>query len=103
VTADFVLSPHAIDDLHHLWLYLNQHAGAETADRVEDEIFSLFAELARMPGIGHRRADLTSRPVLFSPIYSYLIVHQPVAKPLVIHAVLHGARDVENVLKQRAF
>jgi antitoxin ParD1/3/4/toxin ParE1/3/4 len=43
-----------------------------------------------MPGSGHRRADLTSRPVLFYRIFSYLVVYQPGSEPLRILGVLRG-------------
>ena len=49
--------------------------------------------------MGHTRADLTVRPVKFWSIYSYLVVYDPASTPLTVVAVLHGARDVENILK----
>ena len=49
--------------------------------------------------MGHTRADLTVRPVKFWSIYSYLVVSDPASTPLTVGAVLHGARDVENILK----
>jgi hypothetical protein len=36
------------------------------------------------PGVGHFRQDLTSRPLKFWPIYSYLIVYYPETKPVQI-------------------
>ena len=47
---------------------------------------------------GHVREDLTSRPLKFWPVYSYLIVYDPVTKPVQIMRVLHGMRDVEEIL-----
>ena len=41
------------------------------ASRIESEFYELFASMGRMPGQGHRRKDLTSRPVLFFPLYSF--------------------------------
>ncbi len=61
----------------------------------------MFGALARMPGLGHRRKDLTRRPVLFFPLYSYLIVYQPEVDPIRIMAVVHGRRNVKRVLKER--
>ena len=54
-----------------------------------------------MPGIGHRRADHTSRPVLFYRIFSYLVIYQPGSGPLQILGVLHGKRNVARLLRQR--
>ena len=49
--------------------------------------------------MGHTRADLTARGLKFWSVYSYLVVYDPASTPLTVVAVLHGARDVENILK----
>ena len=59
-----------------------------------------FVLLASRPGIGHAREDLTDRPLKVWSVYSYLIVYDPVGDPLTIVAVLHGARDVAQLLKE---
>lgn len=71
----------------------------DAALRVLDALEEAFRQLAERPGMGHTRADLTARPVKFWSVYSYLIVYDPASSPLTVIAVLHGARDVENVLK----
>jgi plasmid stabilization system protein ParE len=48
----------------------------EVANEVEGRLFAAFESLARMPRQGHRRRDLTSKPLLFFPVYSYLIILQ---------------------------
>jgi plasmid stabilization system protein ParE len=73
----------------------------DLADRVDGELHEVFEALARMPGQGHRREDLTPRTVLFFSLYSYLIVYQPDVDPVRIIAVLRGARNVNQVLKSR--
>jgi plasmid stabilization system protein ParE len=59
-----------------------------------------FVLLASRPGIGHAREDLTDRPLKFWSVYSYLVVYDPAGDPLTIVAVLHGARDVAQLLKK---
>jgi hypothetical protein len=49
--------------------------------------------------MGHTSADLTDRPLKFWGVYSYLVVYDPGSSPLSVIAVLHGARDLENLLK----
>lgn len=68
------------------------------AIRVRDAIYDAVGKLAERPGIGHTREDLTSRPLKFWSVYSYLIVYDPARRPLTIVAVVHGARDVERLL-----
>ena len=57
--------------------------------------------MAGTPGAGHWRRDLTDEPVRFFPVYSYLIVYLPETKPLQVVAILHGHRDVEQLLGDR--
>lgn len=71
------------------------------ADRVESVIRDRFVFLAKNPGAGHWRKDLTDEGVKFFSVYSYLIVYRPETQPLQIVAILHGSRDVESGLKQR--
>jgi len=71
------------------------------ANRIESEFDVLFASLGRTPGQGHSRKDLTKRPVLFFPLYSFLVVYLPDAKPLRILGVLRGKRNVKHILKER--
>jgi plasmid stabilization system protein ParE len=42
--------------------------------------------------------DLTDRPVKFWSVYSYLVVYYRQANHSIV-AVLHGARDVERLLR----
>lgn len=60
-----------------------------------------FERLGEHPHIGHTREDLTERPVRFWNVHSYLIVYNDATAPLQIVAVLHGARDVRSLMKER--
>lgn len=71
------------------------------ADRIEAQLFDLFETLSRFPNLGHRRLDITSRLVLFFPSKSFVVVYQPTEERVVVHAVLHAARDLKKVLKSR--
>jgi plasmid stabilization system protein ParE len=46
------------------------------------------------------REDLTDRPLKFWSVYSYLVAYDPAGAPVTIGAVLHGARDVAQILKE---
>ncbi len=96
----YLLSPEADNDLLEIWSWIARDS-VELADRVDSELREVFEGLARMPGQGHRRDDFTPRPVLFFPLYSYLIVYQPDVDPIRIMAVLRGTRNVKRVLKRR--
>jgi antitoxin ParD1/3/4/toxin ParE1/3/4 len=97
----FVLAPEAAHDLVQIWRYIRTNAGLETADRVESVIREKIAYLAKNPGGGHWRKDLTDEPVKFFTIYSYLIVYRPETSPVQVVAILRGRRDVEQLLLDR--
>jgi plasmid stabilization system protein ParE len=54
--------------------------------------------LAANPSLGHRRPDLTDRPVLFWPLRRYLIIYTP-QKPIEIVRVVSGYRDLPALLR----
>jgi plasmid stabilization system protein ParE len=94
------VSPEAQDDLFGIWRRIADDS-RDLADRIENEFYDLFTSLGRMPGQGHSRKDLTNRPVLFFPLYSFLVVYQPEVQPIRIMAVLRGKRNVKRILKGR--
>ncbi len=96
--ARFVVSPPALEDLDATWLFIARDS-AEAADRIQRQIRDTFYLLAGQPRMGHRREELTDKPVLFWPVGSYLIVYDPGKRPLEIVRVLHGARDVKSILE----
>jgi toxin ParE1/3/4 len=94
----FVLTRPAERDLEQIKIFLVQKAGPVIARRVLKDLRSALELLGNEPGAGHVREDLTSRPLKFWPVYSYLIVYDPVTRPVQIMRVLHGMRDVEEIL-----
>jgi plasmid stabilization system protein ParE len=97
----YVLAPEATLDLVQIWRYIKKNVSLQMADRVESVIRDKIVYLAERPGRGHWRKDLTNEPVKFFSIYSYLIVYRPETSPLQVVAILHGRRDVEELLKDR--
>lgn len=97
----YVLAPEAALDLVQIWRYIKRESSLTVADRVEEAIRDQIISLAKSPGIGHWRKDLTDEAVKFSPIYSYLIVYRPDTKPLHVVAILQGRRDVGQILRSR--
>jgi plasmid stabilization system protein ParE len=92
----FKLSPEAAQDIREIWAYIAAD-NIKAARRVRLQILDACQRVARNPGIGHSREDLTDKPVLFWPTGSYLIVYAA-RKPVEIVRVLHGARDIPSLL-----
>jgi toxin ParE1/3/4 len=99
VSPNYVLSAEAQRDLAAIRDYYLEQAGAGVARHVLGEIAKAFRFLTTTPGAGHSRDDLTDEPVKFWPVFSYLIVYDPAARPLGIARVLHGSRDLEKMFR----
>ena len=97
----FILSPEAVRDLVQIWRCVKRESSRETADRVEAVVRGKFIYLADFPYAGHWRRDVTDAPVRFFSVYSYLIVYRPETTPLQIVGILHGGRNVEEILSKR--
>lgn len=54
---------------------------------------------SRMPGIGHRRADIGNASLRCLTVFSYLIVYDPKADPLMVIRIIHGARNVRAAMR----
>ena len=93
----FILTPRAKQDLNEIWDYI-ANDNIEAADRVLNALEKAMIKLARSPGIGHWRAELTDKRHRLFLVYSYLIVYRHETKPLQVIRVLHAARDVQSLL-----
>ena len=60
----YAFHPEAFADLEEIWDYIAKD-NIDAADRVLGDIHSALATLAGSPQIGHRRPDLTTRPLRF--------------------------------------
>ncbi|HSZ63338.1 MAG TPA: type II toxin-antitoxin system RelE/ParE family toxin [Terriglobales bacterium] len=101
MSGRYVLAPEAALDLVQIWRYIKKRGSVAVADRVELVIRDRIIFLATTPGAGHWNKDLTNEAVKFFPVYSYLIVYRPNTMPLQVVSILHGRRDVEQILKDR--
>jgi plasmid stabilization system protein ParE len=100
MNARFQLTPQAMDDLDTIWSFIAED-NREAAGRVEMEILATCRRLAKHPLIGTKRQDITPRPVLFWTVTkfpNYVIVYRPETVPLQVVAVLHGKRNLKEVL-----
>ena len=96
----YILAPEALQDLQELWDYIATE-NLDAADRVIDTLFAAFERLAAMPGLGHRREDLTDRPLRFWTVDAYLVIYRAEQTPIEIVAVTRGGRDIQRLLRHR--
>ena len=98
--ACYLLSPEAEEDLLGIRDYLVAQGGKRLAHYILRDMTAAFRLLASHPEAGHRREDLTPLPVKFWRVFSYLIVYDPIARPLAIVRVLDGRREVVSILNR---
>jgi len=92
MNSGYALHPEAFADLDDIRDYIAQR-NPDAADRVISEIFDTIRGLVPFPHQGHRRPDITSRPLRFVRVREYLIAYAPEEKPLWVVAVMHGRRS----------
>ena len=90
--SDYDLHPEEFIDIDEIAIYIGQDSH-EVAHRVVDEIYGTIQNLVSFPQRGHRRTDLTNRPLRFTRVRDYLIAYAPDEKPLWVIAVIHGHRS----------
>ena len=94
--SQFELARRALGDLQEIWEFVSEDSFT-AADRLIEDFYGAFQRLAAVPGMGHKRQDLTERDVLFWSLYSYLIIYKS-SQPLRVVRIIHAKRDVRKLL-----
>jgi plasmid stabilization system protein ParE len=84
--------PRAVNDLDEIWGFIAADS-LDAADGMIGEILAAIEALVTFPDRGHKRPDLTSRPLRFTLVGDYLIAYAPEEKPLWVLAAMHGRRN----------
>jgi toxin ParE1/3/4 len=96
----YILSEDADLDLDGIRDYIAEDS-VDAADQWISKLFDGFDAIGNTPGIGHKREDLTTYPVLFWPVGAYLVIDRSTSRPIEIVAVTQGARDIPAFLHRR--
>ena len=89
--------PTAERQINEIGAYIGRDS-VDVADKVHAALFKAFELLARHPGLGHTREDLTRQTLKFWSVHSYLVAYDPATAPLEIVAVFRGSRDAREWL-----
>ena len=90
--SGYAFHPDARGDLDEIWDNIAAD-NLDAADRVITEILDAIRAVVPFPHSGHRRPDLTARPLRFLIVREFLIAYAPDEKPLWVIAVMHGHRN----------
>lgn len=96
------LSPKALEDLDNIWLYIAQDNLA-AADRVIEAAYRVCKHLAEHPELGVMRhfsepSLANIRSLVIPDFPKYLLFYRTTPAAVEVVRVLHGARDIENIL-----
>jgi len=92
------LTPRAKEDLREIASFIRKDS-RQGARKVIHRLRLAMRRLTEFPLLGQLRNDLADEPLRVWPVYSYLVIYRPETKPLQIVRVVHGARDVERLLR----
>jgi toxin ParE1/3/4 len=92
VAQGFDLHPLAAQDITDIWTFIAEDS-PQAARRVREDLIAAIRGLVPFPRQGHKRPDLTSRPLRFIVVREYLIAYAPDERPLWVVAVMHGRRS----------
>ncbi|AXS42758.1 type II toxin-antitoxin system RelE/ParE family toxin [Breoghania sp. L-A4] len=91
-----VVNDQADTDMLDIWCSIAPD-DLTAADRLADLFHEKFALLARHPELGRQRTDIGTNARAF-PVGSYLILYRTTAAGVEIVRVIHGARDLGDLL-----
>lgn len=99
MAATYFLTPTAFKDLTEISDYWERE-GEHARRIILDSLMAAIQRLSLSPNLGHRREDLTRRPVLFSYVRPYFVVYDGRSRPIQVIRLLHAARDVRRELRR---
>lgn len=98
--SDWEESEYIFCDLQNAARYLRQH-NPEMGRRFLGAAYESFEFLARNPGVGRPRADLGFQHLRSWHVFGFrrfLIFYSELPNRIQIWRVLHGARDLQNIV-----
>ena len=99
MSARYVLAPAARQDRKEIFAYTYRRSRSiEIARRVDRKLKEEFERIARTPTIGHRNPKIPiPEHLLIRSVYSYLVIYNPVTRPVRILRVWHGAQEEPEI------
>jgi plasmid stabilization system protein ParE len=91
--SGYVFHPEASTDLDEIWEYIAED-NIDAVDGILADVYSTLTTLAASPHIGHRRPDLTTRPLRFHVVRDqYLIAYAPDGEAALGRGGFYGGRN----------
>jgi plasmid stabilization system protein ParE len=98
VTSSYRLTATAARDVETALEFVASRDGMSRAMKLHDAFSRAFLRLSERPGLGRVRADLTGDSVRWWTVFDWLVLYQPTAKGIDVLTVIHGARELRNLV-----
>jgi toxin ParE1/3/4 len=95
--AKIIYSENAKNELDNIVKYVAEF-NPKAAKKVKAKIIKAAKQLSENPMIGHKREDITAKPLRFWAIYSYAIVYMPIENGIKVVNVISNYRDIKNII-----
>ena len=97
----FKVSPRADGDLGEIWDFIAiERSKPVAAQKLLEKLCDTFSLLATRPFIGQLRNELSPGVRSFS-VGNYVIYYRSIDDGIEVAAVVHGARDVDSLFRDR--
>jgi len=94
------LTDQAEADLEALWDYVSTESGSDDiADSLIDALAERFTSLATFPYLGRARDRDLGAGRRSLPVYHYVIIYSITGSDVLILRVVHGRRDLIDIMK----
>jgi len=104
VSATYIVAPAALDDIDEIadWMR-RENPDLESDLLFIEEAYKTFEFIAARPAIGHKRPDLTEKPVLFWKLArSFAVIYRPGPPVQIVH-VRRWRQDLIRLLQGDLF
>ena len=99
MTPGYQLTETAEAELDEILHYIADREGVERALHVHGRFVQAFELLAAQPGSGTKRPNLTGQHARWWFVFKWLVIYDPESSPVTILRVLHGARELDRLLR----
>ncbi len=89
-------SPEAVEDIESIAEYIGRDSGFY-AKAVVTKIIKTAKNIKEQPNIGRTVPELSNQNIRERFVYSYRIVYQIKTDSIIILAIIHGKRLIENI------
>ena len=96
----YQLTETAYAELEAILVYIAERDGLERALHVNRQFHEAFGKLARMPGMGSTRSQLTGEHARWWPVFNFLVVYEPDDPGVIILRLVHGSRDLDQLFDE---